>query len=276
MREDPINLGHPVSDKQEAIAAKYEIGFKFGDRGTHTSRTLMFEELSSLLRAGGTDTSREKYKSLIVDDNCLGKRTFSTRKLTDQRLSELYALDGNVLLFRVLRQLWFSDEGGRPLLAILAALARDPLLRFTATPLLKIKPGEDFSRKSFTDILNLCTGSRFNESTIDKIVRNAASSWTQSGHLEGRTLKVRRSVRPTAGVAALALLMGYILGVRGDLLFETLWAKALDVSKDELIQLATDAKRLGYLDIKASGGVVDISFHRLITEDERRLIHGTN
>lgn len=276
MREDPINLGHPVSHRQQATAARYEIGFKFGDRGTHTSRTLMLEDLSFLLQAGRVGTSLEEYKSLIVNDNCLAKRTFSTRKLTYQRLSELYALNDSVLLFRVLRQLWFSDEVGRPLLAILVALGRDPLLRFTATPLLKIKTGEDFSRRSFTDILSLCTGSRFNESVIDKIVRNAASSWTQSGHLEGRTLKVRRSVRPTAGVTALAMLMGYILGARGDLLFDTLWAKVLDVSKDELIQLATDAKRLGYLDIKASGGVVDLSFHRLITEDERRLIHGTN
>ena len=126
------------------------------------------------------------------------------------------------------------------------------------------------------DILNKCTGSRFNEATIDKVVRNTASSWTQSGHLEGRTFKIRRSVTPTPAVATFALLMGYILGARGDVLFETLWAKILDVSKEELIQIATDAKRFGYLDIKASGGIVDVSFHRLLTEEERRLIHGAN
>jgi hypothetical protein len=276
MNKDPISLGLIITDEQKSIASQYELGFKFGEKGMHSSRTIMLDELSILIRMAKQDASRNEYRALIVEENCLTKRTVATRKLTDQRLGELYALDAKVLLFRIMRQLWGSDEPGRPLLAILQALARDPLLRFTATPILRLHHGNEFSRQAFTDILNKCTGSRFNEATIDKIVRNTASSWTQSGHLEGRTFKSRRSVTPTPAVATFALLMGYILGARGDVLFETLWAKILDVSKEELIQIATDAKRFGYLDIKASGGIVDVSFHRLLTEEERRLIHGAN
>lgn len=276
MIDDPINLGLILTDEQKSIAAQYEIGFKFGEKGMHTSRTIMLDELSLLLCTGRTVPTRTEYRALIVEQNCLGKRTVSSRKLTDQRLGELYALDAKVLFFRIMRQLWNSEEIGRPLLAILLALARDPLLRFTAIPIMRLHHGNEFSRKAFTDILNKHTGSRFNEAVIDKIVRNTASSWTQSGHLEGRTLKIRRTVSPTPPVATFALLMGYVLGARGDVLFETLWAKVLDVSKDELIQIAMDAKRLGYLDIKASGGIVDVSFHRLFTEEERRLIHGTD
>jgi len=276
MIKDPISLALIITDEQRSIASQYELGFKFGDRGMHTSRTIMLDELSVLLRIGKQDANRNEYRALIVEENCLTKRTIATRKLTDQRLSELYALDAKVLLFRIMRKLWDSDENGHPLLAILLALARDPLLRFTSTPMLRLHQGNEFSRQAFTDILNKCTGSRFNEATIDKIVRNTASSWTQSGHLEGRTFKIRRTVCPTPAVVTFALLMGYILGARGDVLFETLWAKVLDVSKDELIQIATDAKRFGYLDIKASGGIVDVSFQRLLTDEERRLIHGAN
>ena len=35
----------------------------------------------------------------IIDQNCLGKQTVSTRKLTCQRLSELYGLDPSIPLF---------------------------------------------------------------------------------------------------------------------------------------------------------------------------------
>jgi len=276
MIKDTVNLGVIITEEQKSRASQYEIGFKFGDKGMHTSRTIMLDELSVLMRMAKQDANRNDYKLLIIEENCLTKRTVATRKLTDQRLSELYALDTKVLLFRIMRQLWDSDEIGRPLLAILLALARDPLLRYTSIPILRLHQGNEFSRQAFTDILNKCTGSRFNESTIDKIVRNTASSWTQSGHLEGRTFKIRRTVCPTPAVVTFALLMGYILGARGDVLFETLWAKVLDVSKDELIQIATDAKRFGYLDIKASGGIVDVSFQRLLTDEERRLIHGTD
>jgi len=37
-----------------------------------------------------------------------------------------------------------------------------------------------------------------------------------------------------------------------------------------------DAKRVGYLDLKVSGGVVEVSLSRLFTEEERRLIHGSD
>ncbi len=58
------------------------------------------------------------------------------------------------------------------------------------------------------------------------------------------------------------------------MLFETLWSKVLDAPTDELISLAMDAKRLGCLDMKVAGGLVEVSLSRLLTEEERRLIHG--
>ncbi|QOV89370.1 hypothetical protein [Humisphaera borealis] len=273
---DPVNTGFLLTPEQQAVAADEKVGFHFGGKGTHTSRTIMLDELASLLRAAGPDFTRADYRRLIVEDNCLGKRTGATRRITDQRLSELYALDGGVVLFRVLRQLWAGDDRGRPLLALLMTLARDPLLRFTSPAVLRLQPGEELGRQSFTDALNRGTGSRFNEAVLDKIVRNAASSWTQSGHLEGRSRKTRRAVSPTPAVVTFALVLGYALGARGAVLFETLWSKVLDASTDELLFLAMDAKRVGYLDLKVSGGVVEVSFSRLLTEEERRLIHGTD
>jgi hypothetical protein len=247
-----------------------DAGFRWGQKGTHTSRTIMLSELRSVLTNCPPDTTRDDYLSAIQEDNCLGKRTAATRKLSSQRLSELYALDPDVPLFRVMRRCWYADRHGQAVLALLLALARDPLLRVTAPPVLRMRPGEELARQQVTDALNRVVGSRLSESTLDKVVRNAASSWTQSGHLKGRGRKVRQTVTPTAATTAYALLLGYLAGVRGAALFESLWARVLDAPAGELQHLAMDARRLGFLDMSQSGGVINVAFSRILAPEERR------
>ena len=91
-RFDHINTPNPA-----ARAA----GFRFGDKGTQTSRTMMLAELTELLEALPTTANREDYASAIIADNILGKQTTATRRLTNQRLGELYGLSLTVPLFRV-------------------------------------------------------------------------------------------------------------------------------------------------------------------------------
>ena len=238
-------------------------GFRSGARGTHTSRTIMLDELSRLLNAAPGNASREDYADAAIEDNCLGKRTVATRKLSFQRLSELYGLDARLILFRALRDLWASHESSRPLLALLLALARDPLLRATARAVADTPVGHEFGRQSVKDALSDAVGERLNDATLDKVVRNASSSWTQSGHLRGRGRKTRQRVESTPAAATYALLLGFALGHRGRLLFETPWAAVLDSSPGELIGVAVHARRLGLLDLKQSGQVIEVSFPML-------------
>jgi len=247
-----------------------DAGFRWGQKGTHTSRTIMLDELRSVFASCRPEATRDEYLAAIHKDNCLGKRTAATRKSSGQRLSELYTLDPEIPLFRVMRRCWYADRDGQAILALLLALARDPLLRISAVPILRMRPGEELARQQITDALNRAIGSRLSESTLDKVVRNAASSWTQSGHLKGRGRKVRQSVTPTAATTAFALLLGYLGGKRGASLFESLWAQVLDAPAGELMHLAMDARRLGFLDMSQSGGVIDVAFSRLLTPDERR------
>ena len=251
-------------------------GFRFGDKGPHTSRTIMLAELEQVLAVVPSESERNDYGKAIVEENAAGKQTASTRKLTDQRLGELYALDPAVPIFRILRRLWDIDVCSHPLLALLCALARDPLLRATVPPVLAMAPGTELARQHLTDAVRDAVGRRLNESILDKVVRNAASSWTQSGHLKGRVRKVRQRISPTPGSIAYALALGYLLGHRGQRLLETLWAKALDVSSAKVLGLAHDAKRMGLLDIKQAGEIVEISFPTLLTAEERQLRYGTN
>jgi len=251
-------------------------GFRSGERGTHTSRTMMLDELSHLLEAVPGDVAREQYADAVMEQNCLGKRTAATRKLSLQRLTELYALEPQVILFRLLRDLWGRNETSRPLLALLLALARDPLLRMTASAVVRTPYGHEFARQSMKDTLIAAVGDRLSEATLDKVVRNASSSWTQSGHFHGRGRKTRHKVEATPAATSFALLLGFAVGRRGRLLFETPWTAVLDANPEELIDMAVDAKRLGLLDLKQSGSMIDVSFPTLLTEKERELIHGSH
>lgn len=251
------------------------IGFRFGEKGAHTSRTIMLAELTSLLRVRTAAAKKNEYAAAVVDENCLGKHTLATRKLTLQRMSELYALDPSVPIFRLLRLFWEdSNEQVQAQLALLAALARDPLLRATAPTVFALKGGEEIARQRLTDALRKAVDGRLNDDILDKVLRNAASSWTQSGHLAGRCRKKRTMVDPSPASTAFALALGYLLGVRGENLFETLFARVLDRDTNELMFLAMDAKRLGFLNLKSGGGVTVISFDCILNEQEKRLTHG--
>lgn len=230
----------------------------------------MLEELATLLDAVPPDAGRPDYLAAIIEKNALGKPTAATRKLTAQRLTELYALAPSVPLFRVMRRFWQDDVPGRPVLALLCSLARDPLLRATAEPVLAMSPGEELSRQKITDAIRMAVGTRMNEATIDKVVRNVSSSWTQSGHLRGRARKFRQWVRPTPLSTAYALLLGYLEGLRGGRAFETDWTRVLDSSPGDLRNMAAEAKRLGGLDLRAAGDVIEIGFATVLTPQETK------
>lgn len=228
----------------------------------------MLEELSILLESISPEASRADYLAAIIEKNALNKQTSATRTLTAQRLSELYLLEPNIALFRVLRRFWQDDVPGRSLLALLCSLARDPLLRATAEPVLAMTSGEELSRQKITDAIRSAVDGRLNDATLDKVVRNVSSSWTQSGHLQGRVRKFRQLVRPTPLATAYALMLGYLEGLRGGRLFETNWTRVLDASSAELRNIAAEAKRLSGLDLKVAGDVIEVGFTTVLTPQE--------
>ena len=240
-------------------------GLRFGEKGTHTSRTMMLAEIAELLDAVPPGADRPAYAQAIIEENILGKQTAATRRLTNQRLGELYALDPAIPIFVVLRRLWTLDERGRPLIALLCALARDPLLRATASTVLQLPLGSELIRATLLDAIREAVGSRLNESILDKVARNAASSWSQSGHLEGRVRKIRRRVDPTPGSLAAALWLGTVEGLAGEQLLECQWTRVLDHSGAQLVPIALQAKQLGLIHARIGGGVVEIDASRLDT-----------
>lgn len=253
----------PFSPSSGPVSTAEKAGFRFGDKGTHTSRTIMIEELSTLLKYAPQTASRADYAKYIIEQNCLSKSTAATRRSTNQRLGELYALNSSVPIFRVLKRLWAIDEEARKLLALICSLARDPLLTITAPVIMALPEGSEFLREPLRAAMKHHAGDRLNDASIDKVVRNTASSWTQSGHLDGRTFKKRKRVNPHATNVAYSLFMGFMAGFRGQELFSSGWIAVLDCTPPRAMELALDAKRLGLIDMRTAGGVIELNLSRL-------------
>ena len=246
-----------------------KVGFRFGDKGTHTSRTMMLAELEAVLTATGKSAERDDYTSAIIDGNCLSKATTATRRLSRQRLGELYGLDPKLLLFRVLRRLWNIDNENHPRLALLAAIARDPLLAASAASIVPLAPGAEFQREPMKAALRSAVGGRLNDSTLGKVCRNAASSWTQSGHLEGRTFKKRRAVQASPATAAFALYLANAAGYRGAEIFASVWFRVLDCDPSQARHYALVAKRFGLINLRMAGDVVELDVSLLDPASKR-------
>jgi hypothetical protein len=152
---------------------------------------------------------------------------------------------------------------------MLLALARDPLLRLTADSVLEMDPGTRFDKTKLQAMIRNETGDRFSETSVKKISRLAGSSWTQSGHLEGRYKKTRRRPHCMPANASFALLLGYLGGARGALLFETYWTHILDAPDFEVKEHAKSASRRGLLTYRNAGGVIELGFSQVLTEEER-------
>lgn len=170
---------NPHCNNSTPEADQVRAGLRFGERGTHTSRTMMLSELTGLFSELGPAASRDDLVAAVVEDNVLGKQTTSNRRLTLQRLSELYGLDSTIPLYRVLRRLWDVDPACRPLTALLCALARDSLLRASAAVILPMSSDAELSRSEMIHDLQVETDGRLKETLLNKVAQNIGSSWTR-------------------------------------------------------------------------------------------------
>lgn len=252
-------------------------GFRFGKSSTHTARTMMLEDLKCLLaRVSQSDSSNRDFYQAVVDENCLGKRSVKTRELTIKHLIELYALDDCITIFRALRYFWTRDVGGQPLIALLCTYARDDLLRISAPFIQGFSQNEIVSKEAFEKYIEQKFPNRFSEVTLKSITRNLNSTWTKSGHLIGKSKKIRAKAFATPGSVSYALFLGYLTGTRGEQLFNSVYVRLLDCTPTHAIELAEDASRRGWITFKRVGDVMEVLFPNLLTKEEKEWIYEQN
>ena len=244
-------------------------GFSHGRGGPHLARTMMLEELKLLFSfVDDPDAGKSDYLRSIVEDNCLGKRSDRTRKLTARHLADLYVLDPDITLFRSLRYFWERDTEGQPLLAMICAIARDSILRSSVPFIHSFTKGQRVTREALEEFIDNRETGRFSPATLKSTAQNINSSWTQSGHLQGRVKKTRSQPKATPGTISYALLLGYLLGVRGESLFKTEYARLLDCSVEKLFELSAEASGKGWIVLKRLGSVIEVLFPNLLSQQE--------
>ena len=250
--------------------AATEFGFACTASSAHLARSYMLEDLQSLLSyVELSEATKARYRSAAIDENCLGKQSGQTRRLTYKHLRALYGLDPTVPIFQALRYFWDRDPAGQPLLALCGACARDSLLR-ASVPLIRDLPAQSpVPRATMEEFLVASFPGRFSPATVKSAAQNLLATWSKSGHLAGRTDKVRARATATPGATAYALYLGTLLGARGQLLFDNPYATLLDCSIGERYDLADMAARRAWLVMRRIGDVVEVSFPALITEVNR-------
>lgn len=240
-----------------------QLGFMTQQGSTHTARTLMLSELSTLFDHVPAEAGKDAYQTAIRDANCLAKRSGRTRQLTASHLADLYGLDPANPIHTGLRYFWSRDEAARPQLALLAASARDSLLRDLAPAILDKPLGMSITRESVEEAIEQHWPGRFSNATRESIAQRVNSSLVQVGYLKGPIKRVRVHLEPATGAVAYALYLAWLQGGRGELLLQSTWCKLLDASHDRLLELAAQASAKGWIVMRRVDNVIDLDFPHL-------------
>lgn len=245
-----------------------EFGFRFDEGGTHLARTMMLGDLTDVFENCGDSPNKSDVFRTVDEENCLGKPSRTSRALSAKHLVKLYGFDDHKPVYRAMAYLWKRDLESRPLIAFLNAYVRDTVLRLGVPFLQGLQDGEPYERRKLEEFIESASGDRFSEVTKTAVSQRLAGTWTQSGHLVGRSKKQRQFLKPGPGAVVMASFLSYISGHRGSLTFESEYVKLLDCSPATAIELAKMAAKRGWMDIKHIGSVIEVGFPKILTREE--------
>ena len=133
----------PVRDLDRAA----KVGFRFGAKGTHTSRTMMFDELAAVLAAAPEDGIARGLRGGDRRGQLPRQGDHRDRRLSNQRPRRALRLGPTEFRsFGCFGDFGPSTHLAATLLALQCALARDPLLAATVSPVLALAAGSDVQR----------------------------------------------------------------------------------------------------------------------------------
>jgi len=249
-------------------------GFSSAKTGGHMARSVMLAEFQLLLAIPHLKTPGE-FRRVIEEENALGKPTVSSRQKSFRHLVELYCLDASRALFRVLLRFSAINPDATPLLALVCVYCRDPQLRASFSLLEQTAPGTVIPRRLMEEHLETHFPERFSPAMKRSLAQNVNTTWTVSGHLHGRSTKTRTIPTPSFLATTYALFAGYLMGLRGDFLLQSVFSRLVAVSPPQAIEHLKEASKHGFLRLRHAGGVTEIDFSPLLNESELSSLHGT-
>jgi hypothetical protein len=263
-----VDAAHALSGSASewfAAAAQPEViegfGVKVHGGGPHQSKTMMLAELSALLSNDNANA-----EDAVLNQNVLGKPSMRARQAALYRLRQLYGLGEQAAVGVVLRHLWRLDHDGRPMLALLCALARDPSLRAGSGAVLDAVLGEHVRWPAIAATFEAHFPGRLGTSMAKSLAQNAASSWTQAGFLKGAVRKERVRAIATPVAAVYAALLASVCGFGGALLLESRWLDVLDRPVEERLRLLKQAEGMGLARVRSAGDVLEVEVRQPIAD----------
>ncbi len=229
----------------------------------HTSRTMMFNELSALIDHQVFD------EKSIVEMNILGKLSTKGIHNTLNYLSRLYDFKEANQLWKVFLYLWnMAEESDKRIMTLLYALYKDELLRVSLPVMLNAKPGKKVEPKAVQDAIGKAYPGRYAPTTSISAAQNILSSWKQAGYIEGKVKNIRVAVKPDAPAVLFALFLGYKEGKVGEDLLQTTWVYTLEISQEQLHELLAQASLRDLIGYRKAGGITIIQFEPLLNHIE--------
>ena len=150
-------------------------GFRITKGGAHISRTMMLAELELVLRAVPENAPTAAYAAAIVENNALEKDTVSSRKKSLRHLKELYTLSPQNPLFTALRRLYRVSPSNLAQIAVLVALARDPLLRASVEAVIPLSEGASVTPTDISKTIERDFPGTYSPKSLLSIAQNCAS-----------------------------------------------------------------------------------------------------
>jgi len=256
-----------------SFSARLEpFGFSAKLTGGHMARSMMFEEMRILQESLPLEAKKEDFKRAIVEENILGKPTQSSREKSFHHLVELYGMDPGLALFRVLRTLGNADRSSFPLMAATCVYSRDPQLRASFELIQSKRDGQEIPRVEMEELLEASFPDRFSPAMKKSLAQNVNTTWTFSGHLEGRSKKTRRLPVAGFGAVTFAMFVGWLSGLRGELLLSSVYGRLVNAEPGTILHQLRQASAHQWLRLRSGGGVTEIDFSPLLTPSEVTLL----
>lgn len=242
-----------------------DLGFIESSSGIHTSRTMMLQELDIIMSSIQEPLTPAMVRNAIIEDNILGKSTYSGRMNTAAKLVALYSF-AVVPLYTIFDRLYRASVIGRPAIALLMALSRDGVLREVLPLILRTRINEPLDKNEVATTLLVSKAMRFTEKTRNSTIRNILGSLRAAGCINRGQPSVRTPMQVDGEAVTFAVLIAWMRGKRGDDILASPWMQLLNVESSQLDGGLRSAHRIGLLNSRIMGKVVDISPGPLLRE----------
>lgn len=229
----------------------------------HTSRTMMFAELSKVMDYVAEDDTY--LDSLHL--NITNKKTKSNQDKTTGFLQQLYGFDLKEPSFLSFKYFWqIAEAKDKPVLTLLYAIGRDYLLAESYPVVASTNQGEKVTIEKLEETIDSYHPKRYTDNTKRSLAQNIASSWKQAGFITGKVKNIRTQPDIGYAIVAFAFLMAYLNGERGDFILTSIWSKALCLGENQLRELANEASKRDLLQYQYAGNITSISFTNLLNQ----------